>query len=81
MKNFNEIFKNDVTYDNIKSQQKPWDSEDTFFEKPQGNGGQTDPPPPLAVSALNSLSTDYQIRVLSQFFVLFLEYRKIYNCF
>ena len=38
----NEIFRKDVTYDNIKSHKKQGftlSSEDTFLEKPQGGGG------------------------------------------
>ena len=37
----NEIFRKDVTYDNIKSHKKQGStlsSEDTFLEKPQGGG-------------------------------------------
>ena len=44
--NFNETFRKDVTYDNIKSHKKPGFNlslEDTFLEKPQG--GQIDPQP------------------------------------
>ena len=39
MRNFCEIFKKDVTYDNIKSHTKQGFTfflEDTFLEKPQG---------------------------------------------
>ena len=43
LRNFNEIFRKDVTYDNIKSHKKPGgftlSLEDTYFEKPQGEGG------------------------------------------
>ena len=38
MKNFNEIFRNDVTYDNIKTQGPIVSLKNTFFEKPQGSG-------------------------------------------
>ena len=37
----NEIFRKDVTYDNVKSHKKQGftlSSEDTFLEKPQGGG-------------------------------------------
>ena len=37
LRNFNEIFRKDVTYDNIKSHKKPrfpLSLEDKFFEKP-----------------------------------------------
>ena len=46
MRNLNEIFRKDVTY-NIKSHKKQCftlSSEDTFLEKPQA-GGQIDPSP------------------------------------
>ena len=47
MRNFNEIFRKDVTYDNIKSHKKnqgfTLSLEDTFLEKQQG--GQIDPQP------------------------------------
>ena len=39
LRNFNEIFRKDVTYDNIKGHKKQVFTlplEDTFFEKPQG---------------------------------------------
>ena len=42
LRNFNEIFRKDLTYDNNKSHKKqgfPLSLEDTFFEKPQGVGG------------------------------------------
>ena len=38
MKNFNEIFRNDMTYDNIKTQGPIVSLKNTFFEKPQGSG-------------------------------------------
>ena len=38
MKNFNEIFRNDVTYDNIKTQGPFVSLKNTFFEKPQESG-------------------------------------------
>ena len=47
-RNFNEVFRKDVTYDNIKSHKKQGFAlslENTFLEKPQGEG-QIDPPPP-----------------------------------
>ena len=40
-RNFNEIFRKDVPYNNIKSHTKPGFAlslEDIFFEKPQGVG-------------------------------------------
>ena len=58
MKNFNEKFGKEVTYDNIKSKKKQrfvLSLEDTYFEKPQV-GGQIDtttyPPPITAVLGL-----------------------------
>ena len=47
MRNFNEIFRKDVTYDNIKSHKKPGLhplSEKCIFGKTTGWGGQIDPP-------------------------------------
>ena len=51
LRNFNEIFRKDVTYDNIKSHRKTWASpslslKNTFLEKPPGvESGQIDLPP------------------------------------
>ena len=63
MRNFNEIFRKDVTYDNIKSHKKPGfhlSVEDTFFEKPQ-RGGQIDLPSRFVVNAHDNI-------VISKFF-------------
>ena len=41
LKNFNKIFRKDVTYDNIESHEKPEfppSLEETFFEQPRGRG-------------------------------------------
>ena len=46
--NLNKVFKNDVTYDNIKSHKKagfhPLTLKNAFLEKPLGNGGQIGSP-------------------------------------
>ena len=49
LKNLNEIFRKDVTYDNIQSHKKQGFtlfSEDIFLEKPQGGVKLTTPRPP-----------------------------------
>ena len=49
MRNFNEIFRKDLIYDNIKSHKKPefhtLSLEETFLEKPQWDGSNPLPPP------------------------------------
>ena len=52
-RNFNEIFRKDVTYDNIKSYKKPESHplfkpslKETFLEKRQGVQADAPPPPP-----------------------------------
>ena len=48
LRNFNGIYRKDVTYDNIKSHKKPGGhpfSEKHTFEKTAGGGGQIDPHP------------------------------------
>ena len=50
LRNFNEIFRKDVTHDNIKSHKKQGYTlslEDEFFKISQGCGDQINPPPPL----------------------------------
>ena len=50
LRNFNDIFRKDVAYDNIKSDKKlafsPLSREVTFLKKPQ-QGGKIDPPQPF----------------------------------
>ena len=55
LRNFNEIFRKDVTHDNIKSHKKQGYTlslEDEFFKISQGCGGQINPPPSSVVLGL-----------------------------
>ena len=56
MRGLNEIFRKDVTYNNIKSHKKQGFilfSQDTFLEKPQEGSQIGAPTPPSAVLGLN----------------------------
>ena len=52
LEKFYEIFRKDVTYDNIKSHKNQGFTlslEDTFLKKSTGGGSQTDPLPPAVL--------------------------------
>ena len=69
LRNFNEIFRKDVTHDNIKSHKKQGYTlslEDEFFKISQGCGDQINPPPPSSVVLRLTLSVPGIICRISQ---------------
>ena len=80
LRNFNEIFKSDVAYDNIKSQKNKtktksmkqgftFSPENTFLEKPQGEG-QIHPPAFLGLN-LNFLTQNFMMENFVNSFRIF----------
>ena len=60
LRNFNEIFRKDVTYDNIKSHKKAGlHPLFTFLEKLQGRGGVKLPPSLLKVKKHEFMYSEY----------------------
>ena len=64
LEDFKELFKKDVTYDNIESHKKPGFHHlfrRYIFRKTTGEGvGQTEPPPPPAVLGLRSTNKIFE---------------------